>query len=39
VLAATGASLQKGLLCLIGTTIGLTVGIAAIAWFSQKQYC
>ena len=37
-LDTTGASLQKGLLRVLGTTVGLAVGLVAIAWFSQDRW-
>ena len=37
-LDTTGASLRKGLMRVVGTTVGLAVGIIAIALFAQAQW-
>ena len=37
-LATTGASINKGVMRVVGTAIGCIVGLALVAWFSQTRW-
>jgi len=37
-LSTSGASINKGVMRVIGTVIGCTVGLILVAWFSQERW-